>query len=80
MERPSIPPDSEERQLLNISNDLFTVLFLIEMSLKVVAIGGFQQYFRSGWNVMDGTLVTVSVIDQIISVFMHRLVGNSALE
>ncbi|CAG7727553.1 unnamed protein product [Allacma fusca] len=71
MERPSIPPDSFERQFLAISNDLFTVLFLIEMSLKVTALGGLQQYFKSGWNIMDGGLVFVSVVDQIISVFMN---------
>jgi voltage-dependent calcium channel T type alpha-1G len=72
MERPSIPPDSLERYFLSVSNDLFTVLFLCEMSIKVLAIGGFAQYFKSGWNVMDGILVIVSVVDQIISVFMNR--------
>lgn len=72
MERPSIPPDSIERQILSISNDLFTVLFLAEMSLKVIACGGFQQYFKSGWNVMDGVLVSVSVVDQVMSLFMSR--------
>jgi len=72
MERPSIPSDSPERLFLSISNDLFTVLFLIEMSLKVVAQGGFAQYFESGWNIMDGILVLISVVDQVISVFMNR--------
>lgn len=72
MERPSIPPDSAERYFLAVSNDLFTVLFLIEMSLKVVAQGGFAQYFESGWNIMDGVLVLISVVDQVISVFMNR--------
>lgn len=72
MERPSIPNESLERQILSISNDLFTVLFLVEMSLKVIALGGFQQYFKSGWNVMDGVLVSVSVVDQIMSLFMSR--------
>jgi hypothetical protein len=72
MERPSIPPDSVERYFLSVSNDVFTVLFLIEMSLKVVAQGGFAQYFESGWNIMDGVLVLISVVDQIMSVFMSR--------
>ncbi|XP_021945092.2 voltage-dependent T-type calcium channel subunit alpha-1G isoform X3 [Folsomia candida] len=70
MERPSIPPNSGEKYFLLVSNDIFTVMFLCEMSIKVVAVGGFQQYFKSGWNVMDGILVIVSVVDQIISVFM----------
>lgn len=72
MERPSIPDDSLERAILSISNDLFTVLFLAEMSLKVIALGGFAQYFKSGWNIMDGVLVSVSVVDQIMSLFMSR--------
>ncbi|ODM88419.1 Voltage-dependent T-type calcium channel subunit alpha-1H [Orchesella cincta] len=70
MERPTIPPDSLERHFLAVSNDIFTVLFLAEMSLKVIALGGFAQYFKSGWNVMDGVLVSVSVVDQVMSFFM----------
>ena len=35
MERPNIPPWSRERQILDIANNIFTVVFTIEMALKV---------------------------------------------
>ncbi len=53
MERPSIPPESGEKYFLLVSNDIFTVLFFCEMSIKVTAMGGFAQYFKSGKFVID---------------------------
>jgi hypothetical protein len=38
MERPNIPPWSMERQILEISNSVFTVVFTIEMGLKVICL------------------------------------------
>lgn len=38
--------------------------------LKVVAAGMFygqDAYFTSGWNIMDGSLVTISIIDLLMS-------------
>lgn len=35
MERPNIPPDSTERLFLSTSNYLFTVVFTVEMFIKV---------------------------------------------
>ncbi|CAF3786772.1 unnamed protein product, partial [Rotaria sp. Silwood1] len=66
MECPSIPPTSPERQFLNLTNIIFTVIFTIEMSAKVIASGlicGSHAYLRSGWNLMDGSLVITSIID-----------------
>ncbi len=66
MERPSIPPESGERLFLNIVNNLFSAIFAVEMFIKVVAKGcikGSEAYFKDGWNIMDGTLVIVSVIN-----------------
>jgi hypothetical protein len=38
MERPNIPPWSLERQILDILNHIFTVVFTIEMALKVLTL------------------------------------------
>lgn len=35
MERPTIPPDSYERLFLTIANYIFTVVFTLEMAIKV---------------------------------------------
>ncbi|RUS89209.1 hypothetical protein EGW08_003019, partial [Elysia chlorotica] len=70
MERPDIPPDSAEREFLTHSNYIFTIVFTIEMFVKVVAKGlvvGKHAYLKSGWNVMDGFLVIISLIDIFIS-------------
>jgi voltage-dependent calcium channel T type alpha-1G len=70
MERPNIPEDSLERQILTYSNYGFTVLFAFEMFLKVIASGLYldeKAYLRSGWNKMDALLVLVSTVDIILS-------------
>ncbi|XP_037914604.1 voltage-dependent T-type calcium channel subunit alpha-1G isoform X4 [Hermetia illucens] len=70
MERPNIPPTSSERFFLATANYIFTVVFTVEMFVKVVAAGMFygqDAYFTSGWNIMDGSLVTVSIIDLLMS-------------
>jgi voltage-dependent calcium channel T type alpha-1G len=36
MERPNIPPDSTERLFLSTANYIFTVVFAVEMFVKVV--------------------------------------------
>jgi Ion transport protein len=69
MERPNIPPWSKERVFLATANYVFTVVFAIEMLLKVVAAGmfyGHDAYFTSGWNIMDGSLVMISIIDLLM--------------
>ncbi|CAF4010709.1 unnamed protein product, partial [Rotaria sp. Silwood2] len=66
LERPSISPISFERQFLNYTNYIFTVVFTIEMMIKIIASGlifGPNTYFHIGWNVMDGFLVIISVVD-----------------
>ncbi|XP_067275630.1 voltage-dependent T-type calcium channel subunit alpha-1H isoform X2 [Pseudorasbora parva] len=78
MERPTIQPS--ERLFLSISNYIFTVIFLAEMTVKVVALGFFSgkdSYLKSTWNVLDGILVFVSLIDILVSLAHggHRIFG-----
>ncbi|XP_055047447.2 voltage-dependent T-type calcium channel subunit alpha-1H [Misgurnus anguillicaudatus] len=68
LERPTIQPS--ERMFLSISNYVFTVIFVAEMTVKVVALGVFcgkHSYLQSTWNVLDGVLVFVSLIDILVS-------------
>ncbi|XP_056258532.1 voltage-dependent T-type calcium channel subunit alpha-1I isoform X1 [Seriola aureovittata] len=70
LERPDIQPHSTERVFLSVSNYVFTVIFLAEMAIKVVALGfcfGNQSYLQSSWNVLDGLLVFVSLVDILVS-------------
>ncbi|CAF3603222.1 unnamed protein product [Adineta steineri] len=79
MERPSIPTISLERQFLNYTNYIFTVIFSIEMIIKVISNGlicGQHTYLHTGWNVMDGSLVIISIID--IATMNRTSVGVSS--
>uniref|UniRef100_A0A3Q3EKE0 Calcium voltage-gated channel subunit alpha1 Ia n=1 Tax=Labrus bergylta TaxID=56723 RepID=A0A3Q3EKE0_9LABR len=70
LERPKILQGSLERVFLTISNYIFTAIFVSEMTLKVVSMGlyvGEQAYLRSSWNILDGFLVFVSLIDIVVS-------------
>ncbi|XP_063315039.1 voltage-dependent T-type calcium channel subunit alpha-1G [Pelobates fuscus] len=70
MERPKIEPQSAERIILTMSNYIFTFIFLAEMTVKVVALNfcfGGKAYLKSSWNLLDGMLVLISVIDIIVS-------------
>ncbi|KAM7371187.1 hypothetical protein PAMP_010678 [Pampus punctatissimus] len=75
MERPRIEPSSAERIFLTLSNYIFTAIFVAEMAIKIVALGwcfGDKAYLRSSWNILDGMLVMISVIDILVS-----LISNS---
>ncbi|XP_053680471.1 voltage-dependent T-type calcium channel subunit alpha-1G [Anopheles nili] len=70
MERPNIPPNCTERYFLATANYIFTVVFAVEMFIKVVSAGLFygpDAYFTSGWNIMDGVLVIISIVDLLMS-------------
>ncbi|KAM9793054.1 voltage-dependent T-type calcium channel subunit alpha-1I [Neosynchiropus ocellatus] len=70
LERPKILQGSLERLFLTISNYIFTAIFVAEMTVKVVSMGlylGETAYLRSSWNILDGFLVFVSLIDIVVS-------------
>lgn len=72
MERPSIPPHSFERKFLTFSGYAFTLIFSVEMAMKVIANGcvlGRGAYFKDGWNILDGTLVIISLVNVLFELF-----------
>nr|XP_046192715.1 voltage-dependent T-type calcium channel subunit alpha-1H-like [Oncorhynchus gorbuscha] len=81
LERPGILPHSTERVFLSVSNFVFTIIFLAEMTVKIVALGfcwGKQSYLKSSWNVLDGILVFVSLVDILVSLALtggNRILG-----
>uniref|UniRef100_A0A2K5MSR8 Calcium voltage-gated channel subunit alpha1 H n=1 Tax=Cercocebus atys TaxID=9531 RepID=A0A2K5MSR8_CERAT len=70
LERPDIDPGSTERAFLSVSNYIFTAIFVAEMMVKVVALGllsGEHAYLQSSWNLLDGLLVLVSLVDIVVA-------------
>mmetsp|Transcript_10830 Transcript_10830/g.25850 ORF Transcript_10830/g.25850 Transcript_10830/m.25850 type:complete len:553 (+) Transcript_10830:3459-5117(+) len=52
---------------LQVLNYFFSLVFLLEMILKLIALGP-TQYFGNGWNAFDSILVTLSVLDLTLEV------------
>ncbi|KAM9819743.1 voltage-dependent T-type calcium channel subunit alpha-1H-like isoform 1-T1 [Syngnathus typhle] len=80
LERPDIQPHSMERAFLSVSNHIFTLIFVGEMMIKVVALGvcfGEGVYLQSSWNILDGVLVAVSLADILASAVAggNRILG-----
>ncbi|KAI4797552.1 hypothetical protein KUCAC02_025004, partial [Chaenocephalus aceratus] len=72
MERPYI--STVERIFLKLTNYIFTAIFVAEMFIKIVSLGwcfGDKSYLRSSWNLLDGMLVMISVIDILVSLLSN---------
>ena len=54
-------------QVLTISNYVFTGLFSLEMALKLFALGFFE-YIADSFNLFDGVVVILSVVEIILDV------------
>jgi len=62
---PLMDPNSTFSRNLSVADEVFTLLFCVEMSMKIIATGFFFQdraYLRSGWNILDFVVVLVSLI------------------
>uniref|UniRef100_H2YKP2 Sodium channel protein n=1 Tax=Ciona savignyi TaxID=51511 RepID=H2YKP2_CIOSA len=60
------PKDQFFKNLLYTSNVVFTVLFAIEMGLKIFALSPYH-YFKASWNIFDFVVVTLSVFELVVS-------------
>ena len=56
-------PDSLT-EILSICNVVFTIIFAIEMSLKMITFG-IPKYFKDKMNYMDSTIVMLSLVELI---------------
>jgi hypothetical protein len=65
LENPLEDPNSDLRSYLFYVDIVFTGIFFFELALKVVVFGfalnGSESYIRNSWNVLDFTIVVVSV-------------------
>jgi hypothetical protein len=66
MDTPLSPPDAAFTKILRGADRVFAVIFIIEMTVKLLALGiawGEDAYLKSGWNWLDGIVVCVSIVD-----------------
>ncbi|XP_066927937.1 sodium channel protein 1 brain-like isoform X5 [Clytia hemisphaerica] len=58
--------DTTYKYFLEICNYVFTTMFAIEMVMKILGYT-LKGYLKNKWNMFDGTLVIVSIIDILLS-------------
>ncbi|KAK2906120.1 hypothetical protein Q8A73_010063 [Channa argus] len=56
------PMTNDFSLLLTVGNRVFTAIFTAEMILKIIALDPYY-YFQKGWNIFDGIIVTLSLIE-----------------
>jgi voltage-dependent calcium channel L type alpha-1D len=71
MDNPLNDPNSTFVKLLSISDIVFSSIFAMEATLKIIAYGFFFNrnvaYLKNGWNVIDFSVVIISLISIGIS-------------
>uniref|UniRef100_A0A6Q2YM42 Sodium channel protein n=1 Tax=Esox lucius TaxID=8010 RepID=A0A6Q2YM42_ESOLU len=60
MEHQPMSPDFNN--MLTVGNLVFTGIFTAEMCLKIIALDPYY-YFQEGWNIFDGIIVSLSLIE-----------------
>ncbi|XP_054133948.1 sodium channel protein type 1 subunit alpha isoform X5 [Melozone crissalis] len=56
------PMTPEFENVLSVGNLVFTGIFTAEMFLKIIAMDPYY-YFQEGWNIFDGFIVTLSLVE-----------------
>ena len=78
---PSLAKQSTTKQFIDISNFIMTIIFLIEMMLKSIAMGFIANkysYLKDHWNKLDFIIVVISVLDWIPSISSTYFIGLRA--
>ena len=65
--------NSKHEEFNEISNIVLTVLFLLEMVMKLIGLG-FKGYVSDKMNIFDGILVLVSIVDILVLISGLRIV------
>ena len=63
--------------ILDFANYIFTVIFIVEACLKLVAFG--KSYFNNAWNKFDFFVVVSSILDLLIGLVAEGSVGILAM-
>jgi len=70
VDSPLADPSDISTQIVRTADDVFAVIFIAEMVIKLIALGliwGHDAYLKSYWNWLDGIVVMVSIINMVSS-------------
>ena len=65
-----------------MSNQLFTVIFTVEIIIKTTSLGfvlGKEAYLKNSWNVLDFFLIALSIIEEFINRFLSKEIGSLSM-
>uniref|UniRef100_A0A8D3DN37 Sodium channel protein n=1 Tax=Scophthalmus maximus TaxID=52904 RepID=A0A8D3DN37_SCOMX len=68
------PMTTNFSNMLTVGNQVFTSIFTAEMVLKIIALDPYY-YFQEGWNIFDGIIVSLSLME----LCLENVVGMSVL-
>lgn len=69
------PIDQEETEQLEVANQVFTLLFAIEMVILLLGYG-LKEYLRDALNIFDGTIVIISLVETILNASNNSFSGG----
>lgn len=64
----------QDLPVYDMTDGMFTVIFIVELLLRIVAYGRFMYYYSNrnfGWNVFDSALVLVSLINYFFALLLN---------
>ncbi|GLE00148.1 hypothetical protein PINS_up008875 [Pythium insidiosum] len=72
------PPDRTRQQISETANTVLTIVFSLEMFLKLLGLG-WRGYIQDRFNLFDGVVVIVSLIELLLDDFSARNSPNTGL-
>ena len=74
----SYPITYEMQTYLDFVNSVLTYIFIAEMVIKLLGMG-FRDYCNDSFNIFDGTVVIISIVELIINAFTDGIGGGGAI-
>lgn len=72
------PVDEERTAVTEIINTVLTIIFIAEMGLKLAGLG-VKEYCTDNYNLFDGVIVVVSLIEMVVNAANPDSKNNSGL-
>ena len=57
---------------IEVAGTIISLLFIIEMGIKLAGLG-WDGYWSDKWNALDGTIVSLSIIEMVLTVFSMNI-------
>ena len=66
------PVDQSRTAMLEKANNVFTIIFIIEMILKIIGLTP-HLYFKETWNIFDSIVILFSILEVMLKQFQSNI-------